>query len=154
MSDQKNNTPDKKVTRRDVIKGFSTLPVLGVFAYDQWKKNALEKVKNKALNFDLGLSSDSPQIVSNRSKPEGFHKRVTPYEKKKYLSRQHSFHRGLTPYKTNKISKDPYETMGPQSPQIVSKQCKPEGFHKGLTTDEKNKCNSRHHSFHKGVNPL
>ena len=68
MSDeQKKNESENKITRRDVIKGLSTVPVLGVFAYDYWKKKSLEKVKNKALQIDLGLSSDTPKILPKSS---------------------------------------------------------------------------------------
>ena len=64
MSEDSNKKKSEKITRRDVIKGLSTVPVLGVFAYDYWKKKSLEKVKNKALEFDLGLNSDAPQVIS------------------------------------------------------------------------------------------
>ena len=56
-----------KFTRRDILKGFSTAPILGVFAYDYWKKKTLEKFKNKTVQIDLGLSKDSTAVIKTKS---------------------------------------------------------------------------------------
>ncbi len=63
---EKKDNEINKITRRDVIKGLSTAPILGVFAYDYWKKKAQEKIKNKVVQFDLGLNEDSPIIKPKR----------------------------------------------------------------------------------------
>lgn len=68
MSEQKSNNNSKnKISRRDAIKGFSTVPILGVFAYDFWKSKAIEKAKNKVVQLDLGLSNDSPAVLPSSS---------------------------------------------------------------------------------------
>jgi len=58
---KKNNNdkkPEKKISRRDILKGLATVPVLGVFAYDYWKRITLEGVKNKALATELGFDEN------------------------------------------------------------------------------------------------
>ena len=70
--DEKNGNKKNKITRRDVIKGLSTAPILGVFAYDYWKKKTQEKIKNKVIQLDLGLNEDSsivkPKKIKHQSK--------------------------------------------------------------------------------------
>lgn len=63
MADQenKNNNSEKKINRRDILKGLATTPILGVFAYDFYKKKALAKLKNKAVHFNLGISNENPK---------------------------------------------------------------------------------------------
>ncbi|MFZ1291632.1 MAG: Gfo/Idh/MocA family oxidoreductase [Melioribacteraceae bacterium] len=63
-NDSKEN---KKVSRREIIKGLSTVPILGVFTYDYWKKKSLEKIKDIAVKLNLGLSNDLPKIITNNS---------------------------------------------------------------------------------------
>ena len=65
--DSKDNSKNK-ISRRDALKGIATVPLLGVFTYDFWKKKALEKAKNKLVQLDLGLSNDLPKIQLNSSK--------------------------------------------------------------------------------------
>jgi predicted dehydrogenase len=55
MSDKKNKNNLDKVSRRDVLRGLATTPVLGVLAYDYWKQKAADKLKNKVVNLNLGL---------------------------------------------------------------------------------------------------
>jgi predicted dehydrogenase len=64
--EEKDNSKNK-ISRRDAIKGLSTVPVLGVFAYDFWKKKTIDKAKNKAVQLDLGLTNDSPAVLPNSS---------------------------------------------------------------------------------------
>ena len=61
MADQGNNNSEKKINRRDILKGLATTPILGVFAYDFYKKKTLAKLKNKAIHFNLGISDDNPK---------------------------------------------------------------------------------------------
>ena len=58
MAEQKKG--EKKVSRRDVLKGIATTPLLGVFAYDFYKKKTLEKIKEKSLSINLGISDENP----------------------------------------------------------------------------------------------
>ncbi|MCB9206344.1 MAG: Gfo/Idh/MocA family oxidoreductase [Ignavibacteriales bacterium] len=72
MAENENKPKDEnKISRRDIIKGFSTVPILGVFAYDYWKKKTLEKVKNKAVQLNLGLDNEAPKIITNNDKGIG-----------------------------------------------------------------------------------
>jgi len=61
MTDQENkkNNSENKVSRRDILKGIATTPILGVFAYDFYKQKTLSKLKNKAVNFNLGISDEN-----------------------------------------------------------------------------------------------
>lgn len=61
MADQENKNSGKNISRRDILKGIATTPILGVFAYDFYKKKTLENLKNKAVNFNLGISDDNPK---------------------------------------------------------------------------------------------
>ncbi|MEN8250868.1 MAG: Gfo/Idh/MocA family oxidoreductase [Bacteroidota bacterium] len=54
-----NQNQKGKITRRNILKGLATTPILGYFAYDYHKKNALSKLKDVALKSELGVS-DSP----------------------------------------------------------------------------------------------
>lgn len=58
---EKNNQdiPKKgnKVNRRDALKGFATVPVLGAFAYGVWKKKKLDHYRNHQLKQELNMSS-------------------------------------------------------------------------------------------------
>lgn len=64
------NKEDKnKITRRDVLKGISTVPLLGVFAYNFWKQKTSDKIKNKVVNLNLGLDNKETgsQVISKMS---------------------------------------------------------------------------------------
>ena len=67
MSEDKKNSSSQKISRRDVLKGIATTPVLGVLAYDFWKQKATEKVKNKVVNLNLGLD-DKPTKLNGSNK--------------------------------------------------------------------------------------
>jgi predicted dehydrogenase len=58
-----------KITRRDVLKSLSTIPLFGVFAYDYWKKKTEENLKKKPFNVKLNLdskkSSQAPAVAKN-----------------------------------------------------------------------------------------
>ncbi len=53
-----NNNSKNKISRRDILKGISTAPLLGLFAYNFWKEKATDKIKNKVVNLNLGLDED------------------------------------------------------------------------------------------------
>jgi len=61
MADKENNNSEKNISRRDILKGIATTPILGVFAYDFYKKQTLSKLKDKAINFNLGISDENPK---------------------------------------------------------------------------------------------
>ena len=67
MADKENNNSEKNISRRDILKGIATTPILGVFAYDFYKRKTLENLKNKAVNFNLGISDENPkpQVVNS-----------------------------------------------------------------------------------------
>ncbi|MBI9071796.1 MAG: Gfo/Idh/MocA family oxidoreductase [Melioribacteraceae bacterium] len=65
--DDKNS---KKISRRDLLKGLATTPVLGYFAYDFWKKKNLAKIKKAAINKELGLNFESPLVLPKTTMKE------------------------------------------------------------------------------------
>lgn len=60
MTEKKINN---NITRRDALKGLATVPLLGVFTYNFWKKKAIEKAKNKVIQLDLGLTLDKTSVI-------------------------------------------------------------------------------------------
>ncbi|MEN8193022.1 MAG: Gfo/Idh/MocA family oxidoreductase [Bacteroidota bacterium] len=60
---------EKKINRRDILKGLATTPILGIFAYDFYKKKTLAKLKNKALKTELGLSDLSSKQIQSTYNP-------------------------------------------------------------------------------------
>ena len=60
---QENNNNDNKpgdkgkINRRDVLKGFATVPVLGAFAYGVWRKKKLDHYRSHTLSKELNMSS-------------------------------------------------------------------------------------------------
>jgi predicted dehydrogenase len=63
LSQENKKEPEKKISRRDVLKGLAAVPVLGVFAYDFWKRETLNNVKNKALTAELGLDYNPSAVM-------------------------------------------------------------------------------------------
>ena len=64
---QSKDNSNNQISRRDVLKGLAAVPVLGLFTYDFWKKQALEKARKKVAQLDLGLTSDAPSILPSSS---------------------------------------------------------------------------------------
>ncbi len=60
---QESNNKDKKpgekrkINRREALKGFATVPVLGAFAYGVWRKKKLDHYRSHALSKELNMSS-------------------------------------------------------------------------------------------------
>lgn len=50
----------KSIKRRDVLKSLATVPVLGVLAYNWWRKKRLENFLNNQISKELGLSYEAP----------------------------------------------------------------------------------------------
>ena len=72
--DKKNNKSNNNISRRDILKGLATTPILGVFAYDFWKQKTKDKIKNKIVNINLGLD-DKPE-KNNRTVKQSSEKLV------------------------------------------------------------------------------
>ena len=54
MSEEKN----KKINRRDVLKGLATLPVAGAFAYSWYQKQKLNRMLKNALRDEVNLDEE------------------------------------------------------------------------------------------------
>jgi len=68
MEDHKaNNTnqdpnKEKKIGRRDIIKGLATIPVLGAFIYSWYKKQRFDRLLKKAIQEEISLDAVNPVI--------------------------------------------------------------------------------------------
>jgi predicted dehydrogenase len=77
QEENKNSTKQKtsvfsKLSRRDLLKGLASVPVLGIFVYDFYKKKTLALVKEKAIRNELGLSKKAPAVLpENTFKSQG-----------------------------------------------------------------------------------
>ena len=62
----KKNKSDKgsHISRRDILKGIATVPVLGAFAYGWYKKRSLDKMLHDAIQEEITLDDENP--VFNR----------------------------------------------------------------------------------------
>ncbi len=57
----------RNISRRDILKGIATTPVLGLVAYNFWKQKTTDKIKNKVVHLNLGLD-DKEKVEQPRSK--------------------------------------------------------------------------------------
>ena len=66
-----NNIPPDKFSRRDIVKGLATVPVLGAFAYAFYKKRKHERqIKNSILeNLNLAKEDEQkePEVISGNT---------------------------------------------------------------------------------------
>lgn len=60
--EKKENTPNR-INRRDALKSFATLPVLGAFGYGMYKKWNADRLKKNTITRELGLDFSSKEIV-------------------------------------------------------------------------------------------
>jgi predicted dehydrogenase len=58
-----NPQKSKRFSRRDILKGLSTVPVLGLFSERVYSKYQAEKAANKIILPDLGISSSTESII-------------------------------------------------------------------------------------------
>ncbi len=65
MGNTEDNNSKGKISRRDIIKGIATTPILGLFAYNYWKEKTSNKIKQKVVNLNLGL--DNKVVSTNPS---------------------------------------------------------------------------------------
>ncbi|MBN1819454.1 MAG: Gfo/Idh/MocA family oxidoreductase [Prolixibacteraceae bacterium] len=54
------------MTRRDVIKGLATVPVVGAIAYGALKKRQVEKALNSSIAQELGMSNNQPEAKPDK----------------------------------------------------------------------------------------
>ena len=78
-SNQENVTETKSTNgmnteRREVLKGLATIPVVGVFFYNLWRKLRIDEMKRKNLLADLITTKDAPAVISSTS--SGSHLRI------------------------------------------------------------------------------
>ena len=65
MSQENKKSNTDLLNRREVLKGLSTIPVLGFFFIKLWQKLRLDKLKKSNLLQDLIKDSKAPSIVKN-----------------------------------------------------------------------------------------
>tara|TARA_Y100000590_G_scaffold190409_2_gene216700 strand:- start:13087 stop:14703 length:1617 start_codon:yes stop_codon:yes gene_type:complete len=58
-------TNDMNPERREVLKGLATIPVVGVFFYNLWKKLRIDEIKRKNLLAELITTKDAPAVASS-----------------------------------------------------------------------------------------
>jgi predicted dehydrogenase len=61
----------KRFTRRDILKGLSTVPVLGFFSERVYSKYHSEKSANQIIVPELGVSSSTESIIPSANLPSG-----------------------------------------------------------------------------------
>lgn len=70
MDKKESGEKSRNISRRDILKGIATTPILGLVAYDFWKRKTTDKIKNKVVNLNLGLNDKEPEQISQSSKGE------------------------------------------------------------------------------------
>ena len=61
-NDNPKPTNISRFSRRDVLKGIATVPVLGAMAYGVYRKNKLDNIFRNSINDELGLNHDAPEV--------------------------------------------------------------------------------------------
>ncbi|MFH0793111.1 MAG: Gfo/Idh/MocA family oxidoreductase, partial [bacterium] len=59
-----------KITRRDVLKGFATVPVFGAFAYNYLKEQSSNAARKKQILEELGLKDSAPSVTPKTTMKE------------------------------------------------------------------------------------
>ena len=59
-SDKSNPTNNTTISRRDIIKGLATVPVVGAFFYGWYKKRKLETLLRDAIREEITLDNENP----------------------------------------------------------------------------------------------
>lgn len=57
MSEQNQTGKENGMNRRDLLKGFATLPVIGAFAYGAWRKRRQDHLRSHRLARELNMST-------------------------------------------------------------------------------------------------
>ncbi len=63
MSEKENSTPANNMNRRDLLKGFATVPVIGALAYGTWRKRRMEHIRSHKLARELNMSTGSIEYI-------------------------------------------------------------------------------------------
>jgi len=66
-----NSSKNRRFSRRDILKGLSTVPVLGFFSERVYSKYQSEQVANQIDLPDLGISSSTESIIPAAKLPSG-----------------------------------------------------------------------------------
>ena len=53
----------RPLARRDILKGFASIPVFGAFLLSYWRKKASDDKKKQAILEELGLAEKAPEIA-------------------------------------------------------------------------------------------
>ena len=62
-SKNQNQTNSGRFSRRDILKGLATVPVLGAMAYGVYRKNKFDNILRTTINEELDLSHAAPEIT-------------------------------------------------------------------------------------------
>lgn len=60
MEENKKQEENQGITRRDVVRGLATVPVLGAVAYGLYKKKNLDRYLKHSISEELGMSAGEP----------------------------------------------------------------------------------------------
>lgn len=63
MSEKDKIVQGKNLSRRDIIKGLATVPVLGAMAYGTWRKTRQDHLRSHKLAGELGMSPESKEYT-------------------------------------------------------------------------------------------
>ncbi len=55
----------KKVSRRDLLKGLATTPILGLFAYGWYKKRKYDLLLDKVKPYRVNIETENPVPLRN-----------------------------------------------------------------------------------------
>jgi predicted dehydrogenase len=69
--DEKHDNKTEGFSRRDILKGFATLPVLGAFGYGVYRKWNVDRLKRNAIVNELGIDMGDPAMDSHLQKSDG-----------------------------------------------------------------------------------
>ena len=64
-SDNSNHLNESSISRRDILKGLATVPVLGAFFYGWYKKRKLDNMLRQSIQDEVTLDNENP--VFNRN---------------------------------------------------------------------------------------
>jgi predicted dehydrogenase len=60
MTEKPRSEKGSKMKRRDLLKAFATLPVIGAFAYGAWRKRKQDHIRSHRLARELNMTSGEP----------------------------------------------------------------------------------------------